>query len=144
MVLYGQDSLQTVPLGPLKIEVDVVERGYVVSTKNWLSLGAYIHIIEEENSMYLKYTDECKRQRMVSDSVIVELEFQVNMFKDRSVLYKDAYRENLESIYELNNLMNQQREIIISEGRRSTWRGAAIGGAAGIVVGLVTAFILLN
>jgi hypothetical protein len=73
-----------------------------------------------------------------------ELEKQVELWRNRSVMYKDMYDHTIDDVHKLHNMVKDCVDIGDMKSKRGRLHGFIIGCAVGVVSGILTAAILLK
>jgi tetrahydromethanopterin S-methyltransferase subunit F len=68
----------------------------------------------------------------------------IDNYKERSVMYKDMYYSTVHEAQRLTELIAKGSSMVAEDRRRAVWKGAMIGGITGLVIGAITAAIILK
>jgi hypothetical protein len=115
-----------------------------------LSLRKWNNVIETMRSSKIMLDKQIEISDKYSISISLandQISECVNMsktYEERSIMYKGAYEMTVDRIKEMNGLL--QSSILYSETsrKRNIWQGVAFGSIGGLLIGVVTAAILLQ
>jgi hypothetical protein len=137
------DELDTVRIGGvLPAVVHLTESGVSMSYRTYEDLNKFIAVQEKEFVYYRQQWEYCRESQGWADLEIEERAKIADYYKDRSIMYKEGYMQLQEDFHNLHLLVQEKDKIILGENNKQLWRGAAVGVTAGVVVGLITGFII--
>ena len=150
VVLYGrQDTvppameLDTVRFGGvLPIVIHTTESVVSMSYRTFEDVGKFLAIQDKELLYYRQQWEYCRESQGWADVEIEERAKIADYYKDRSIMYKEGYKQLQEDFHQMHILVQEKDKIIMSESKKQLWRGGAVGVAAGVVTGLIVGFII--
>lgn len=116
----------------------------LLSANKWNSI---VDIMRGERKNFNDCTELNKKYTFdigLADKQIEEYKFINQNLKERTVIYQGAYEMCTERIVEINNLWQHSVKHSDNERKRGIFTGATWGIAGGLLVGIVTAAIILK
>lgn len=142
---FAQQGMDTIHVyDGLDISYMYREDTVLMSQRKWNSVVEIVKIHHDDVLRCVDLNTKYSLMASLSDSTAKEAIAVSRVYEEMSVMYRGMYDYSVEQVIKLNGLLKESDVRNERERKRQWARGATVGVAGGLVVGIITAAILLK